>query len=457
MCWGLACNINSKSGIGMLVALCIFFAGCKPNLDEPKYTSGEADFTSYLAIGNGFTAGYMDNALTLEGQLQSFPNLLANQFKLANGGPFKQPLVNAGNGFGYDFISQLTSGKTVLVNAINCAGQDDVDLKSLSVNDDDRKWIGNQGPFNNMGFAGAKSFNLYSQLFGKGGVTGNPFFFRVASDTGASSGLSSTVLGDAAMLDPTFFTLWIGGSDVLWYALAGGEPNGNQFSTITPVSQFDAAIDTIISKLTSNNTEGLVANIPDIEDFPFFSTIPYNGLILTQSQADSLNLLSPPGISFQAGANPYVVSNQGGGTIRQMKKGELLLLSIKRDSLLCFNKGTPQRPIESFKVLDSAEVLNIRIAIQSYNAKLRSVAIAKGLAYADMNAFFKSLSKGYVFNGAHYSSAYLKSSVFSLDGVHPNGRGYAIIANEFIRSINAKYGSNLPPVDVNASTGVLNP
>ena len=102
-------------------------------------------------------------------------------------------------------------------------------------------------------------------------------------------------------------------------------------------------------------------------------------------------------------------------------------------------------------------MLNIRNAIQSYNAKLRSVAIAKGLAYADMNAFFKSLAKGYVFNGAHYSSTYLKSSVFSLDGVHPNGRGYAIIANEFIRSINAKYGSNLPPVDVNASTGVLNP
>ena len=65
MCWGLDCNINSKSGIGMFLALCIFFAGCKPALDEPKYTSVEADFTSYLAIGNGFTAGYMDIALTL--------------------------------------------------------------------------------------------------------------------------------------------------------------------------------------------------------------------------------------------------------------------------------------------------------------------------------------------------------------------------------------------------------
>ena len=60
-----------------------------------------------------------------------------------------------------------------------------------------------------MGIPGAKSFNLYSQLFGKGGATGNPYFFRMASDTGATSGLSSTVLGDAAALDPTFFTLWM--------------------------------------------------------------------------------------------------------------------------------------------------------------------------------------------------------------------------------------------------------
>lgn len=457
MCWGSDCNINSKSGIGIFLLFCVFIAGCKPSLDEPKYTSGEADFSVYVAIGNGFTAGYMDNALTLEGQMQCFPNLLANQFLLVNGGAFKQPLVNAGNGFGYDFGTQTASGKWVLMNSVNCANQNDVDINILSVNPDDRTWIGNQGPFNNMGVPGAKSFNLYSQLFGKGGATGNPYFFRMASDTGASSGLSSTVLGDAAQLDPTFFTLWIGSNDVFLYAMSGGQPNGNSLYEITPIPQFDAAIDTIIADLSSNGTKGLVANIPDIADLPFFSTIPYNGLILTKSQADSLNLLSPPGISFQEGANPYVVSNPGGGTIRQMKEGELLLSSIKRDSLLCFAKGTPQRPIESTKVLDTAEMLNIRNAIQAYNSKLRSAALSKGLAFADMNSFFKSFTKGFVFNGATYTTAYLKGGAFSLDGIHPNGRGYAIIANEFIRVINAKYGSNLPPVDVNAATGVLNP
>jgi len=457
MCWGLEFSINSKNSIGCLFVLSLLMLGCKPTLDEPKYTAGEADFSSYLAIGSNTTAGYMNNALTLEGQLQSFPALLANQFSLAGGGSFNQPLVNAGNGYSYDFVALTAEGKLNLINSINCKGLNDVDLKVSSVNTDDRRWIGNKGPFNNMGIPGAKSFNLYSQLFGKGGVTGNPYFYRMASDTGASSGLSSTVLGDASMVDPTFFTLWIGAHDVLWYAIAGGEPGGEMFYNITPTSQFDASIDTIISELTSGGAKGLVANIPDIADLPFFNTIPYNGLILTQSQADSLNLLSPPNITFHEGANAYVVSNQGGSTIRQLKEGEYLLSSIKRDSLLCFQKGTPQLPIESFKVLDTLEVSNIRTAIQTFNSKLRTAALSKDLAFADMHSLYKSFKKGIVFNGANYSTAYLKESAFSLDGIHPNGRGYAIIANEFIRVINAKYGSNLPIVDVNASNGILFP
>jgi lysophospholipase L1-like esterase len=46
---------------------------------------------------------------------------------------------------------------------------------------------------------------------------------------------------------------------------------------------------------------------------------------------------------------------------------------------------------------------------------------------------------------------------FSLDGVHLTGRGYAIIANEFIKAINKTYKSNLPEVNPNAYSGVSFP
>ncbi|MCK7523017.1 MAG: hypothetical protein MZV64_37730 [Ignavibacteriales bacterium] len=34
--------------------------------------------------------------------------------------------------------------------------------------------------------------------------------------------------------------------------------------------------------------------------------------------------------------------------------------------------------------------------------------------------------------------------MFSLDGVHPTSRGQGIIANEFIKVINAKWGTSIP-------------
>ena len=34
--------------------------------------------------------------------------------------------------------------------------------------------------------------------------------------------------------------------------------------------------------------------------------------------------------------------------------------------------------------------------------------------------------------------------LFSLDGVHPNARGYAVIANEIIKVINREFKTNLP-------------
>ena len=43
--------------------------------------------------------------------------------------------------------------------------------------------------------------------------------------------------------------------------------------------------------------------------------------------------------------------------------------------------------------------------------------------------------------------------MFSLDGVHPNSRGYAFVANEVIKVINAHYQATLPMVYVGKYAG----
>ncbi len=453
--WAL--NLNSDSAIRYVLAVMLLLQACTPELEGPNYTSGTADFSRYVALGSDFTAGYRDNALTLESQQQSFPAMLASRFALVGGETFRQPLVNPGNGFGYDFITLKNTGKIRLQRYTNCLLQTDIRIEQLPVNPADLTYIGAQGPFNNLGIPGARSYNLHSQIFGKSAPVGSPFFSRIASDTGGTGGLSSTILGDASLVNPTFFTLWIGPNDILLNALAGGESNGNAKLEITPISVFESSIDTIITSLTATGAFGLVANIPDITEFPFFNTIPYNGLLLDSAQAAALNATSPPGIHFTAGANPWVISNPGGGSIRQIKKGELLLSAISVDSLRCYGKGTPQQPIASRYVLDSAEVATIKQAIISFNLKLKNAATVKNLAFSDMYTFFKQFATGYTFNGVTFGNHNLVNSVFSLDGIHPGSRGYAIIANEFISVINAKYNSNLPLVDVNAYPGNIFP
>ena len=55
---------------------------------EAPVTSGTADFSKYVALGDSFAAGYSDGALFKKGQENSYPNLLAQQFAAAGGGVF---------------------------------------------------------------------------------------------------------------------------------------------------------------------------------------------------------------------------------------------------------------------------------------------------------------------------------------------------------------------------------
>jgi hypothetical protein len=51
-------------------------------------------------------------------------------------------------------------------------------------------------------------------------------------------------------------------------------------------------------------------------------------------------------------------------------------------------------------------------------------------------------------NGTLLQPDFSPNGVFSTDGVHPNPRGYAILANEFIRVIENNFGATIPRVDV---------
>ena len=59
-------------------------------VEEVALNTAGLNFSSYVAVGASFTAGFTDNALFKVAQQNSFPNILASKF----GTTFNQPLMN---------------------------------------------------------------------------------------------------------------------------------------------------------------------------------------------------------------------------------------------------------------------------------------------------------------------------------------------------------------------------
>ncbi len=439
----------------LVIILC---SSCKPKLTAPSPSKGNIDPSRYVAVGNSITSGFADGALYYQGQLVSFPNLIAGQLKLVGGGNFTQPLMSpssigvgsTGNApFKLDYSTDCLGVSSL--GPVPTATIGDVSAFSTNI-------YAAQGPFNNMGVPGAKVITALAPADGNpanGIGKYNPFFTRMAKDA-----TSSSIISDAMLLNPTFFSLFLGNNDVLLYATNGGASD-----SITPPFGpagvgFDGSINAIVSTLTSAGAKGVIGNIPDITALPFFTTIPWNGLALTrQGQADSLNA-ARPGINFNfhVGNNAFVISDPSVPYIgiRQIQEGELILLSVPLNSIKCKDWGSLVALPNQY-VLTSTEIQNIKNATSAYNATIQSVAQAKGLAFVDVNAFMSQTQKGISYDGISLNAQFVTGGAFSLDGIHLNPIGNALLANQFIQAINATYGSTIPQVDATKYRGIIFP
>ncbi len=422
---------------------------CKPELDEYSYSSGSADFSRYVALGNSLTAGYANGSLYRSGQMNSFPYILSEQFKKVGGGEFTQPLMEGEYG--------ILAGKLKLGYKTDCLGTTSLSPVPDQGQLDGLTNIGYQ--VNNLGVPGAKSFHLlalgYGNLAGVPLGLANPYYARFASSD------NSSVLGDALAMNPTFFTLWIGNNDVLGFATSGGLGD-----TITGQNTFAYALNAILTNITSTTgAKGAVANIPDIVNIPFFTTVPPNGYVVTQGQADTLNMfLNQYGFQYAAGPNYFIVNDPTSQIgFRQMQPGELLLLTVPQDSLKCGFWGgfdpvhQIPKPIPAQYYLSLDQIAAIENAINGYNATIGNLVNQYDLALVDINFILQQVQKGVTTNGDTFTTEFITGNAFSLDGIHLTPKGYAFVANKFIEAINAKYGSTIPLVSTTQYESLIIP
>jgi len=100
-------------------------------------------------------------------------------------------------------------------------------------------------------------------------------------------------------------------------------------------------------------------------------------------------------------------------------------------------------PLEDKWVLIPSEQEEIAVATAAFNQIIETTANQAGLALVDANGLLNQLANGGITSGDFtLTSSLVTGSAFSLDGIHPTARGYALLANEFMKAIDATYGSN---------------
>ena len=347
-------------------------------------------------------------------------------------------------------------------------------------------------------WAGAGSDPRFSPFYGRLAVPGNG---------------TSTIIGDVVAGQPTFFMFWLGLDDFFLHAAFGADPaKAPLTSNAAFAGQYNAAIGTL---LANTSAKGVVGNFPDIFKMPHFTSVSYRPVPLDAAMSGALNTgyagynaalgalvankvafgisdalaseITSRTIAFKdtcqnkvvlvdeslTDLGPYFDALQGAGAmspsdrakltpyqrVRQSRKTDVLPLST--GSVLgtagTFGIWGLSEPLSDQYVIVPTEQDAITSARLSFNSAIQAAVAGSGdrLALADVDAALSSLvSTG----AATYNGIFITpninppTGIYSEDGVHPNTRGYAFLANVFIQAINGKFGATVRPINLSRYT-----
>lgn len=406
--------------IFIISAILIF--NCKKTT-ESENNWGNADFTSFVAIGNSLTAGVADGALYETAQKNSFPNLIAKMADVEN--DFKQPIMG-GTGFSFN----ETEGRLSINVFTNPPSIDFLPAGTENNRDLNRA-------YNNLGIPLIRANQLYTATNAVEAES-NHFVDKILRGSGR------TAIEEALSLNPTLITLWVGNNDVLESATLG---LADENSNYTIAAEFNDHIIEIINQLTiSTDAPIFLANIVDITDLPYFTSLP------------------PYVIDPNNGQKTYLFGECENGVKRQLTDDDLVLFWALPDYFnLKANIGniSEATALNDTLILDVEEIAEIKALIGDYNVIIANTANTYSQVYlVDINSMFQQISQnGYTFDGIQYTSKInifdsdgilnpgaFGTSLFSYDALHPIKYGYASFANSFIEVINSSLNADLPLV-----------
>ena len=485
-----------------------------PIIEASTGDAGTLDFSNYVAIGNSITAGFMDGALFPEGQASSYPSILASQFAMVEGGEFAFPNISSGNGFGggmpgkeigrafidvaaallnpadaikFTSGSALTRSTTASLNNFGVPGARMIDATNALYG------LGN--PF----FANFASAPGTASMLDDA-VAANPTFFSVWLGSNDVLGYATSGgVDEADITDAGSFTTSL--TEVLTRLSAGGAEGVilnvppvtliPYFQIVTTLSggvnilpagsidvatagllnsrygAYNAGLDGLVSAGMVTAAEAAIRKITFVGD-------EANSPVITD---ESLTDLTRFGLASMRQAQ---VINGVSDLFPLTALAVVGTEAVEGDPTTVYGVGVP---LPDANTLTVDEQVNIIRGYATFNGIISGVVanfpkmtlVDVGPIFADVFGLSAAQATGLALSPAAVSAAdevlgigvggfdlvplsleecCLFNSIWSADGIHPNARGAALVANEIIKAINSKNDAEVLEVDVLSFTGI---
>lgn len=235
-----------------------------------------------------------------------------------------------------------------------------------------------------------------------------------------------TQVRQAVALKPTTIIVDIGNNDILGAVTSGGLPalisSPGAFFT-----NFNKFYGSLMNQLAATKATLVVANLPDVMKAAYF--IP----VWKLAEAANFPLFQ---VTRALGLRPLdYVTLDAVPTIAAILAG-----SVSGPLPLLCSATSPATPC----YVTFEQAVAVRLATIVLNAIIQVQAAIRGAVVVDLFSLVDNLNaNGYKVGGETLTTDFL-GGLFSLDGLHPTNSGYAIMANQFIHTINTAFKTSIP-------------
>jgi len=447
-----------------------------PDAPQLNITQNQLALSKIVYIGNSLTAGFQSAGLVKDFQEHSYPYLIAKQLGKAD--VFEQPLIaepgiSSTPGVGaLDFVNGQIVPRGTYTNPL-----------ALLLNATLPR------PYDNLGVPGADLNDALNTVDGTGG---NPFFDLVLRNPNFAG---MTQLEQVVSSLPSLVVVWVGNNDVLGSALAGGD-----LTQITPAGDFQTKYATLLTelgKIRDGNVGIIILNIPNVTDIPYVNvldnilrTIPLLGInnpvpVVFKTEANAVGGVDFVPVDFGGFYLPLLTDEFTSGVshvlVPTLSEYQSNGLGVPDSAIIAATlitqagfdtataAGTAQQLVAGMiqagltpsgnsipgnLTITAAEEAAIGSAVSGFNQIISGIAGVAGIPTVNANQLLSDLNSNGI---GGYTGKFILSdpvnTAFSLDGVHPNNGGNAIVANAIIDVMNSFPDIQIPKIDAGQYKG----